>query len=124
MNSYENVKLAAIAGVFINYSATRHQNILEICNQTPNADVAIDMLLRTYKEPVFPVNSMSTGSDKKIRTFVSYDKFRNEITYTEAIENPRFTNCFTINTESWMRGAAEYEKLLGDAIDQKINESL
>lgn len=123
MNSYENVKLAAISGVF-NGTDEMHQNILEICNQTPNADVAIDMLLGTYKEPVFPVNSMSTSSDKKIRTFVSYDKFRNEITYTEPKEDTTRYGGSTASPETWLKGAAEYEKLLGDAIDQKIEETI
>jgi hypothetical protein len=53
--------------------------LMEITSATPNGRVAIEILCGIYIEPVFVQDKLT--SDDVARTFMSYDKWNEQITY-------------------------------------------
>jgi len=58
---------------------------MEVISATPNMDIATEILLGVYQEPVFPTEPVNprriTTSGINLR-FVSYDKFNERVTYS------------------------------------------
>lgn len=64
------------------YNADQMNALEEILSATPNPEVAIELLLNVYEQPeINEVDSLNEPSQLD-RTFVSYDKFRDEVTYS------------------------------------------
>lgn len=61
------------------------EGVLEIVNATPNPEVAVAVLLGIYVKPELPKtpgNLSRFSEDKRDITFVSYDKYDDQIGYT------------------------------------------
>lgn len=81
--SREKVYLVAITSVFGPEAA---ENLLTVCRETPNIDMAIDILLGTYEEPEFsktPGPKFLKSNTERINiVFNSFDTFREEIKFS------------------------------------------
>lgn len=61
------------------------ETLLEVINSTPNPQVATEILCGLYETPVFarsPTKLDNFNNTKREITFISYDKFKAEITYS------------------------------------------
>jgi hypothetical protein len=80
-------------------------NIMEIIVATPNATVATEILCGVYQEPVFVKDKITSSG--KAYTFVSYDKWLDQIKYSYLQEETKY--CYfpgtvdktTITTENY-----------------------
>lgn len=63
------------------YSEYRIDDLLKVAYATPNAEVAVEMLLGIYEYPELETNVISNASGTKY-TLVSYDMFTKTVSYT------------------------------------------
>jgi hypothetical protein len=61
------------------FNAEQVPAIIEILGNTPNPDIAAEIILGIYIEPVISEDSVL---DNKLCTFVSYNKWDNNVAYT------------------------------------------
>jgi len=61
------------------FNAEQVPAIIEILGNTPNTDVAAEIILGIYIEPVISEDSVL---DNKLCTFLMYNKWQKEVTYT------------------------------------------
>jgi hypothetical protein len=70
----------ALATVFNNEEQI--DNIMEIIQNTPNPEVAVNILLGLYEEPIIPLESFVLHTDRtKVCIFDYYDKWQNQVYY-------------------------------------------
>jgi hypothetical protein len=62
-------------------------SVLEVINATPSPDVATLILLGIYEEPTIEDNAVINDKDC---TFLSYNKWNDQVTYSYLINNTKF----------------------------------
>jgi hypothetical protein len=58
------------------------ESLMEIICATPNTEVATEILCGLYTEPKLPTKVQELSGDRKILTFVSYNKWDGKVSYS------------------------------------------
>jgi hypothetical protein len=86
-------------------------SLMEIIVATPNATVATEILCGIYQEPVFVKDKLSPNG--VARTFMSYDKWNNQIQYMYLQEEIKY-EYFPPNVDKASITLENYKELKGD----------
>jgi hypothetical protein len=113
------------------FTASQIESVLEVIHATPNAEVAVEILLGIYEHPVLPlepVNPQNFERTKRNIILYGYDKFTEMVSYkyltmkTKSgwIKNGDDLDIANIASDSrWYENAADSLK-----IDQKVFKDL
>ena len=88
------------AALSTKFKGVNVETLMEVINATGNAIVATELILGAYEAPVIPALPVKgyIYKEDKNTLFVSYDKFKDEITYSYNRQNVR---------EGWVKNDVE-----------------
>lgn len=97
------------------FGAEAVTNLMEVIGATPNPEMAAEILLGVYQQPMIPIKIISNAGVEK--TLVSVDYWHGDVTYTyeEKVRQHMYVDENLDTSILTLENYKEYEKQYGDS---------